>query len=459
MISMPNKTRSADPTNAIGEMVEGLIASIFKAVWWIVRRPSYLLPVLTVGIAAYSGGAEGAAIAAFSLVILLVILRLLAPHTFRRWISAPRARAHLKRRYKKHWARVTQMCELSKGYDGGRIVPALAKIEVDGPTHHLTVRMVTGQHRGHWDTACPQLAAAFGARLAHVRAVQPGTIRLDLMFGDTLATPVERTGMGASADLRLVPVGLREDGQAWALPFLGSHLFIGGVTGAGKSSVVWSLLFGLQDAIGNGTVAVWAIDPKGGMELGIGAPLFDRFGYESTAQMVELLEEAVTVMDARCRSLAGLARLHTPSTSAPLLLVLVDELSTLTAYEPDSKLRTRAIAALSALLARGRAAAVVVVACAQDPRKEVVSFRSLFPTRVALRLDTPSQVDMVLGDGMHSMGAAADQIGATEAGVGYVASDGDREPVRVRSSYVSDDEIRCLVDRYQSSTGVKENRT
>jgi S-DNA-T family DNA segregation ATPase FtsK/SpoIIIE len=61
----------------------------------------------------------------------------------------------------------------------------------------------------------------------------------------------------------------------------------------------------------------------------------------------------------------------------------------------------------------------VVLAAAPDPRKEVVSFRSLFPTKIALRLDTPSQVDMVLGDGMHQMGARADRIPAGRPGVGF----------------------------------------
>ena len=100
-------------------------------------------------------------------------------------------------------------------------------------------------------------------------------------------------------------------------------------------------------------------------------------------------------------------------------------------------------AAISALLARGRAAAVVVLAAAQDPRKEVVSFRSLFPTKIALRLDTPSQVDMVLGDGMHQMGALADRIPAGRPGVGYVTVEGIREPVRVRAAYVTDEQIHA----------------
>ena len=256
-----------------------------------------------------------------------------------------------------------------------------------------------------------------------------------------------------------MPIGVREDGAPWTVALLGSHLFIGGVTGSGKGSVLWGLLRAVGGPIRSGLVQVWAADPKGGMELGFGRPLFTRFG-ASTEAIVSMLEDAVQVMDARCARLAGLVRAHQPTKEEPMIVVVIDELSTLTAYEPDTKLRNRATAATSGLLARGRAAAVVVVAAAQDPRKEIVSFRSLFPAKVALRLDTPSQVDMVLGDGMHGMGAAADRIPASTPGVGYVCVEGVREPVRVRAAWVSDDEILALAATYpapipgKTATGV-----
>ena len=40
-----------------------------------------------------------------------------------------------------------------------------------------------------------------------------------------------------------------------------------------------------------------------------------------------------------------------------------------------------------------------MIAALQDPRKEVMNIRNLFPDRIAMRLDEPEQVDMVLGDG------------------------------------------------------------
>ena len=307
------------------------------------------------------------------------------------------------------------LCGLAKDLDGSILRPALQRVQVGSVSDRLQVRMVTGQSIADYERACPELAASLGGYLARVWADEPGRLWLEVIRDDALADVVPAQPIPDTEAVDQVTVGVREDGEPWRLRLLGTHVFVAGVQGAGKGSVIWSVLRGLARPIHTGTVQVWAVDPKGGMELAFGRPLFTRFACESTAAMVELLEDAVTVMDARCARLAGHTRMHQPTAAEPLVLVIVDELSTLTAYEPDTKLRNRATAAISALLARGRAAAVVVLAAAQDPRKEVVSFRSLFPTKIALRLDTPSQVDMVLGDGMHAMGALADRIPAGPA--------------------------------------------
>ncbi len=46
----------------------------------------------------------------------------------------------------------------------------------------------------------------------------------------------------------------------------------------------------------------------------------------------------------------------------------------------------------------------------QDPRKDVISLRNLFSTRITLRLGKSGQVDMVPGDGARDRGALAGQI-------------------------------------------------
>ena len=119
----------------------------------------------------------------------------------------------------------------------------------------------------------------------------------------------------------------------------------------------------------------------------------------------------------------------------------------ITAYQPDRDLRKRAEAAIATLTSQGRSVGVCVVGALQDPRKDVISLRNLFPTRVALRLDESDQVDMVLGDGARDRGALADQVSplpATGAGVGYVRLERSPDPVRVRAAYVSDGDIRAM---------------
>jgi DNA segregation ATPase FtsK/SpoIIIE, S-DNA-T family len=125
-------------------------------------------------------------------------------------------------------------------------------------------------------------------------------------------------------------------------------------------------------------------------------------------------------------------------------VVLVDEVAFLTAYQADRKLRDRTLAALATLTTQGRAAGYCVVAALQDPRKEVLNIRNLFPDKIALRLDEPAQVDLVLGDGAHDRGARCEDISsdpATGAGVGYVRLESCPDPVRVRAAYVSDADI------------------
>lgn len=273
-------------------------------------------------------------------------------------------------------------------------------------------------------------------------------VHVDVIRRDTLRDHLTALPVPDVANLAAVRVGQREDGLPWLVRLLGTHILIAGVTGAGKGSVVWSLLRAVASSIRSGVVQVWAVDPKGGMELGLGRPLFARFAYADYEQMVDLLDDAVTVMKDRAARLAGHVRQHTPTAAEPLIVVLVDEVANLTAYLPDRDLRRRADAALALLLTQGRAVGVTVVAALQDPRKEILNYRNLFPTKVALRLDEPSQVDMVLGAGARDRGALADTIPDTSPGVGYVREDGSAAVTRVRAAYVTDAEIAQLAADY-----------
>ncbi|UGQ14279.1 hypothetical protein LO772_12210 [Yinghuangia sp. ASG 101] len=251
-----------------------------------------------------------------------------------------------------------------------------------------------------------------------------------------------------------VELGRCDDGAPWVLRLHGTHVLVAGVTGAGKGSILWGVTRGLLPAARAGLVEIWACDPKR-MELSYGRALFQRYSSDP-AEMVEMLEDAVAEMSARADRFAGSVRKHEPSPDCPFIVIMVDELAFLTAYQPDRDLRKRADAALATLTSQGRSVGFCVLGALQDPRKEVMNIRNLFPDRIALRLDEPSQVDMVLGNGARDRGATADLISPVPelgAGVGFVKRETQPEPVRVRAAYVSDADIDALVRDFPAGGG------
>jgi S-DNA-T family DNA segregation ATPase FtsK/SpoIIIE len=197
-----------------------------------------------------------------------------------------------------------------------------------------------------------------------------------------------------------------------------------------------------------GLVRVLAADPKL-MELAYGRAIFDRYGRYAAdpVSIAAMLDTAVADMQDRAARFAGRQRDHTPTVEDPFVVVLVDEVAFLTAYQPDRKLKEHIMLALATLTTQGRALGYSVVAALQDPRKDVLTIRNLFPDRIAMRLDEPEQVDMVLGDGAYDRGAPCELISSdpsTGAGVAFVRLEADPDPVRVRAGWVSDTDIRAL---------------
>jgi S-DNA-T family DNA segregation ATPase FtsK/SpoIIIE len=230
------------------------------------------------------------------------------------------------------------------------------------------------------------------------------------------------------------------------VPLLGSHVLNGGTTGAGKGSVLWSLIRSLGPAVRDGLVRLWVLDPKGGMELALGEPLFERFAYDTPAELATVLEDAAQVMDDRAGRLRGITRVHQPTVEEPLIVVVVDELASLTAYASRDD-RARINAAFPRLISKGRAVGVSVVAALQDPRKEVIPFRDLIPVRIALSLVERDQTDLVLGKGALARGADCSRI-PLKTGIGWTWCDGETDPTRVRAGWVSDTDITEMVAAY-----------
>ena len=100
------------------------------------------------------------------------------------------------------------------------------------------------------------------------------------------------------------------------------------------------------------------------------------------------------------------------------------------------------------LVARGRAAGVIVCAATQKPGSDTVptALRDLFGFRLALRCNTPQASDTILGQGWATAGADASTIPGGQRGVGYLLAEGDR-PARVKGFYLDDDQVRAIAER------------
>jgi DNA segregation ATPase FtsK/SpoIIIE, S-DNA-T family len=391
------------------------------------------------------------------LVLVLTVWRCYWPSGFTQWVTAPARSTWRASAYRRRWPAVMTIADLAPFYRGRIILPVLVKVTSTRYVDRVAVRLVSGESATDFAARADNLAHGFGAMLCRVRTARSGAVVLEFVRRDALAAIIPALPIPDRADLRALPVGRREDGLPWLVKLHGTHLLIAGATGSGKASLLWGLIRAMLPLMRAGLVRVLAADPKL-MELAYGRVIFDTYGAyaANTTSIVVMLEQAVADMQARAALFAGRQRDHTPTIEYPFVVVLVDEVAFLTAYQPDRKLRERVMNALATLTTQGRAVGYSVVAALQDPRKDVLTIRNLFPDRIAMRLDEPEQVDMVLGDGARDRGAACELIStdpATGAGVAFVRVEADPDPVRVRAGWITDADIEAMTWQIAEDTG------
>ena len=425
---------------------------LWRLARFVIRHSVAVLVVLAWVLAWREVGSAGLLALVLSISVVLVVWRWRFPASFSRWVGAPARSRWRAWYYRRRWGAVMTIGRLAPSYQGRVLLPVLGKVTATKFTDRVQVRLVSGQSAADFANRSANLAHGFGAALCRVRSAAPGSVVLEFIRRDALAAIIPALPIPFVADLRALPVGKREDGQPWTVRVHGTHVLIAGSTGAGKASLLWSIIRAMSPAMRAGLARVWAADPKL-MELAYGRAIFDTYGrYEtSPAAIWAMLEDAVAQMQARAAAFAGKQREHTPTAGHPFTVIVVDEVAFLTAYLPDRQLRDKIKAALATLTTQGRAVGFCVIAALQDPRKEVMSIRNLFPDRIAMRLDEAEQVDMVLGDGARDRGATADLIAtnpATGAGVAFVRLADDPDPIRVRAGWVTDTDIHDMAAAY-----------
>ena len=430
------------------------IVQLFRAVkaliLFLARHPLATLAAAALGLAWYRFGWPGPVTLAAFITAGLAAWWWRWRVSFRRHITG-RARGKWRRwHYQRHWLAVMTIGRLAWMYQGRLLLPVLGKVTSTPYTDRVLTGIVSGQSPEDFARRADALAHGFGALLCRVRTARPGWLVLEFARRDALAAIIPALPIPVTVDLKALAIGRREDGSVWLVRLHGTHLLVAGATGAGTASVIWGLIRAMFSLLQAGLVRLLGADPKR-MELSYGREIFDTYGQYAAdpADIAAMLARAVADMQDRAEAFGGRQRDHTPTAEFPFVVIVVDEVAFLTAYHPDKGLRERIKADLATLTTQGRAVGYCVVAALQDPRKEVMSIRNLFPDRIAMRLDEPEQVDMVLGDGARARGASAELISsdpATSAGVAFVRLESDPDPVRVRAAWVADEDIRAMAD-------------
>ena len=274
-------------------------------------------------------------------------------------------------------------------------------------------------------------------------------MRFHFRLNDPLAEVVPYD-WNASVKYTSIPFGVTDDGMPLTLGCLESNLILGGIPGGGKSGGLTTYITGLARLK---NVAIVGLDPKR-VEQGMWARRFSWIGKDLDV-MTDGLSRLTAEMDRRYGLLENAGLKKVPESwfhKMPLIAVVIDELAELVAMgiskeEKDGD--TQRITHITRLVQKGRAAGIVVVMATQKPGGVTIPtyLRDLVAQKVGYATTTRQMTDTILGDGMSSNGGLSHEIAANEKGVCYVVNETSRFPVKTRTYWINDDEVKGIAER------------
>ncbi|QYN36257.1 cell division protein FtsK [Pseudonocardia sp. DSM 110487] len=237
--------------------------------------------------------------------------------------------------------------------------------------------------------------------------------------------------------------GIDENGLPVEVTLMYRNLLDGGEPGSGKSSLLNTIIAHValcSDA------RLWLFDGKT-VELGLWEEIADVFVGNSMTDALTRLRELQAEMDMRYRQLNAVKRRKIARADGlDVIVCVIDELAffsvTIGTKEEQEEFRTL----VRDLVARGRAAGIIVIAATQRPSADIIptSLRDLFGFRVAFRCTTDSSSDIILAVGWAKEGYSARNIRPEDIGVGWILAEGGI-PRRFKAAYLTDAQIRAVI--------------
>jgi len=255
-----------------------------------------------------------------------------------------------------------------------------------------------------------------------------------------------RTGSAESLSIYdPIVFGIDEDGRRVEVTLIYRNLLIGGEPGAGKSSLLNTVI---ARAALCSDCQLWLFDGKR-VELGLWRRVAQVFVGNDITYALDRLRALQAEMDARYAQLdAALRRKIDRIDGLPVILCAIDELAyfSVTIGSKDQQEEFKTL--VRDLVARGRAAGIIVVAATQRPSADIIptSLRDLFGYRVAFRSTTDSSSDIILSVGWAHEGYSAKDIAPEQLGVALLLAEGGI-PRRIKAAYLTDHQIGHVVER------------
>jgi S-DNA-T family DNA segregation ATPase FtsK/SpoIIIE len=242
-----------------------------------------------------------------------------------------------------------------------------------------------------------------------------------------------------------VYLGTDENGVNVLVELPYRNALVAGEPGSGKSVALNNIV---AHAALSPDVRLWLVDGKR-VELGLWRDVADVFVGNSIDDALARLRELQAEMDRRYELLdTERRRKIIKEDDVDLIMLVVDEIAYFSATVGDKKTQEEFSRLVRDLVARGRAAGIIVIAATQRPSADIIptSLRDLFGYRLAFRCTTDISSDIILGYGWAKAGYSAANIAPEDRGVGWLLAEGGI-PRRIKAAYLSDADIYALVDR------------
>jgi S-DNA-T family DNA segregation ATPase FtsK/SpoIIIE len=239
-----------------------------------------------------------------------------------------------------------------------------------------------------------------------------------------------------------VHLGVDEFGEQVHVNLAERNMLIGGEPGGGKSSAINLIV--AHGALSADCKLVLADGKQ--VELGPWRHCADMFVGPSLPDAIAAFTQFQQIMNRRYEKLLATGRRKiTRGDGEDVYLVVIDEYAYYSATVGKKTEREEFAALARDLVARGRAAGVILILATQRPSHQIIdpSMRDLFSYRLAFRCTTDSSSDVILGHGWAGQNYTAATIDPLARGVGWLLSESG-VPRRIKTAFLTDADIAHL---------------